>query len=464
MANEFLQHLVREAEERADHYRRYREYYDGVHDVPLTARMRQYLQVSGDKEFSANYMPIVVDSLANKLEVIGFDGDNADLVWEWWNANKFDASQFALHVNAIRDGDAYVMVEWDEERKIPRWYVQMAYDGRSGCTIHYSSEDNRPVAATKRWWVEFGESAGKMRRLNIYFPDRIERYKTTSEQNELGWIPYDDDGMGPVLDWTDSSGQPIGIPVAHFTNRARGWNYGLSELSSAIPMQDALNKAIIDLLASADTSGFRVYWLAGDDASDMTISPGIVVNSQKPRDEVEFNAFQGEPLRPGIEVVNSFIQRIAQVTGTNMSYFQETGQMASEGTHEAHEGGMISKARATSAELGTGYEKLMEIAIKVNNTFGDGTADPNLPLQTLWADFDARNEVEKMMEKSQVVINLVSAGASIKNAAIVAGFSEQDAEMLAEIDGVMDPLRRQAMMGGLNGQNFGQGGSAPQSN
>lgn len=446
MSNQFLDHLVREAEERAAKYREYREYYDGIHHAQLTERQRTYLQIGGQVDFSANYMPIVVDSLANRLEVVGFDGDNADTVWSWWTRNKMDANQFSTHVSAIRDGDSYMLVDWDEDREIPLFFPQTAYDGRSGCTVHYSGETDEPIAATKRWWVEFGEGAAKIRRLNVYYPDRIERFYTTSENTDYSWLPYSEDGFPNVIDWVGKGGEPLGIPVIHFTNRKRGYRYGLSELDPAIPMQNALNKSVIDLLAGADASGFRIWFMAGDDASNVTLGPGAIVNSLKEASDVSFEGFPGEPMRPLIEVVDSFVQRIGQVTDTPLSYFQQSGQMASEGTHESHEARMLTKARVAALEMGTAYEKMMAFAIRLNNEFGSSKYDEESELQTLWADFDARNEVERAKERSEVLLNLVSAGASIREAAIVAGFSEVEADNLAKIDDTVDPIRLRGMM------------------
>ena len=60
----FLQHLENEEIEKWQKYRELREYYQGVHETQLTARQRTYLQLKAHDEFSANYMPIIVDGMA----------------------------------------------------------------------------------------------------------------------------------------------------------------------------------------------------------------------------------------------------------------------------------------------------------------------------------------------------------------------------------------------------------------
>jgi hypothetical protein len=98
----FLDWLATDAKERHDNYAIYRDYYDGNHATQLTERMRRYLQVKSGQEFNANYCPIVIDALAEKLKVIGFDaGDEQSAVlWKWWQQNRMDQTQGEVHLSA----------------------------------------------------------------------------------------------------------------------------------------------------------------------------------------------------------------------------------------------------------------------------------------------------------------------------------------------------------------------------
>lgn len=437
--NPFLDHLISEAEERTELYRQYRAYYDGDHQAQITDRQRAYLQLRPNQDFSANYMGIVVDSVANRLNVHAFDAKDEKPLNEWWELLAMPAKQSAIHVSTLRDGDGAALVEWDEELKRPVVSSQLAYDGRGGFQIHYDGSTGKPNAATKRWWVEWGPEMGKLRRLNVYEPHQISRYFATTE-TEYNWLPWARDGFPAVIDWTDK-GKPIGIPMIHFTNRARGFTHGLSELSPGIPMQNALNKAVIDLLAAADASGFRIIWLVGDTVDETGLSPGVIINSTKSAADADLKVFPGEDLRPLIEVVDSFVQRIGQVTGTPLSYFQQSGQMASEGTHKAHEGILLSKAQTVSSEIGVGWTETARMMLKLSNAFGGTSYDTAQIIKPIWADFDTREKTAKLLEKATVLTALTGAGAGIKQAAIVAGFSEKEAELLAEMDETNDPVR-----------------------
>ena len=85
----FLEWQKKGDETRQSNYRAFREYYDGLHDTQLTARQRRFLELKTDREFNVNYCPIVVNSLAERLNVTGFDaGDTqSEILWQWWQQN-----------------------------------------------------------------------------------------------------------------------------------------------------------------------------------------------------------------------------------------------------------------------------------------------------------------------------------------------------------------------------------------
>jgi hypothetical protein len=202
-------------------------------------------------------------------------------------------------------------------------------------------------------------------------------------------------------------------------------------------MQNALNKAVIDLLAAADTTSFRILTMIGGDPSDMEISPGGWVFMPNPAagDGAGHIGFiPGEDLRPMIEVVDSFVQRIGQVSDTPLSYFQLSGQMASEGTHKQHESRMISKVRKASVKFGNSWEDVMSIARKVHNVYGSGKMDESQRIDVRWKDFSARDEDDKLTVKIERFKVLVDAGVAPYEAARKAGFSDEDAVDLAKVD------------------------------
>jgi hypothetical protein len=268
--------------------------------------------------------------------------------------------------------------------------------------------------------------------MNIYTPDRILRYRSNQLEDDGEWVLFATD------DWVvPGTGEPLGVPVIHFKNRGRGYNYGQSEIDPAIPMQNALNKAVVDLLAAADTTAFRILTMIGGDPTGMDISPGGWVAMPNPAagdKSGKIGYIPGEDVRPMIEIVDSFVQRIGQVSDTPLSYFQLSGQMASEGTHKQHESRMITKVKKASVKFGNSWEDVMKVARRLNNAFGPTTMDDTQRIKVRWADFSARDEDDKLTEKIERYVELVNAGVSPYEAAITAEFTEERAIALAKVD------------------------------
>ncbi len=218
----YLAWLEQQDTDRYAKYATFRNYYEGDHAAQLTARMRKFLELDSSQEFSLNFCPIVVDSLAEKLKVAGFDCEGqADTFREWWNRNRMDAMQGVVHTAAIRDGDTYVLVEWDNEAGRPRFTQENAYDGSQGVHVVYSDERrNLPIVAIKKWIVTSGPDV-TTRRANMYYPDRIEKYVGADKD----WVRYVEEtgeyaGQWPIP-WGTEAGR-LCIPVIHWRNTDHG--------------------------------------------------------------------------------------------------------------------------------------------------------------------------------------------------------------------------------------------------
>lgn len=366
-------------------YNMYREYYEGAHRTQLTQRQREYLQVGHDIEFNDNYIPVVVDALSERLAVTGFKCDGqGETLWQWWEQNRGDALQAVVHSRVVLDGDDYVLVEWDEETGSPRWTFEHAFDGSEGAEVVYSDDGyNKPLFAWKRW------KSGDRQRINIYFDNRVEKF----EQSGSGdWATIE----APVY-WTDTGtefGSPLGLPMIHFRNRDQGYSYGRSEVADVIPLQNGLNKAIIDLIAAADTSAFRVFFVIGDDPAGLKVYPGAIVYTKKSRSDADIGAIDGEDLSPMIAFKDAFVAEIARVSRTPLSYFQMSGQVAAEGTMKQQESGLVSRAKDRQVTFGNAWEDVLYLSRRLYNVFGtDGKQlDETANISTVWKDPETRND------------------------------------------------------------------------
>lgn len=397
----FLQWLVVEDTTRQDNIRQYREYYNGRHETQLTDRQRAYLELKAGQEFNGNYCPIPIDTLAEKLTVTGVQaGDvQTDLLWSWMTANKIDGIQGIVHTAALRDGDAYLMVDWDNDLGRPVLTFEPACCDGEGVKVHYSDEHRGDVAfASKRWRPRNGTEAGSVRRLNLYYPDRIEKYTSRDDVSESDWVRYEEPGQLWPLPWVTKAGEPIGVTVAHFKNKEQGYQYGDSEISDVIPLQNAFNKSLIDLLAASDTTAFRIFWMLGDNPSGIKVAPGSFIYSLRPPagpDGAAVGYFPGEDLSPLIALKDSMALEVARVSRTPVSYFQISGQVAAEGTLKQQEAPLVSKAKKRQVYFGNSWEDALNYCRRLNNAFGGGPdLDENEPIEIVWASPETRGSKE----------------------------------------------------------------------
>lgn len=392
----YLSWLESEEDSRASKYATFRDYYEGEQATQLTSRMRKFLELDATQEFNLNMCGIVVDALAEKLKVARFECESQDeLLRKWWSENRMDGVQGVVHLAAVRDGDTYVLVEWDNEAARPRFTQENAYNGSDGLHVVYSDERRRePLVAIKRWTVTSGIDV-KTRRTNLYYADRIEKYTDAGTGNH--WTPlveeWNEDGTERwPLPWLDpKTGEPLGLPVVHFRNKDQGYSYGLSELDNVVPQQNALNKTVIDVLAAADTTAFQIPWMTGGKPENSTFAPGSWVYTTNP--EAAIGTIPGADLASLISLKDSVAADIAKITRTPLSYFQLTGQVAAAGTLKEQRSGLIAKALDRQTTFGNCWEDVMHLARRLHNAYGSGGLDVNQEIVTLWADDEKPDDV-----------------------------------------------------------------------
>lgn len=400
----YLAWLEAQDNERFSKYVKFREYYDGDQATCLTKRQRAYLNVDNDAEFNLNACPIVVDSLAEKLKVEGFttgtDEKQPETFAEWWKQNRMDGQQGVVHLAAVRDGDTYVLVEWDNEKKMPLFTQENAHDGSEGMHVVYSDERRRlPLLAVKRWTITSGVNV-KTRRTNIYYADRIEKYSDMGTGQ--AWQQFYEDGSDVwPIPWTENgaeNGVPLGLPVFHFRNKDQGASYGLSELDNVTPPQDALNKTVSDLLGAADTTGFQMLTATGVAQEDKyTVAPGILLRSSN--DAASFGILPAGDLAGLMALKDSWFADIAKITRTPTSFFQLTGAIAAAGTLKEQRSGLDAKAEDRQVTFGNTWEDVMAFARHLHNVFGTGPKmDETVLVLTVWTDTEEPTDIERAEE------------------------------------------------------------------
>jgi hypothetical protein len=417
-------------------YRTYRNYYNGDHNVPLTTRQAEYLEISGI-DFRNNYLRLPVQVLSQRFQVRGFSvkdepegekklGDDDGLLWKWWELNRMDAIQNNVHEANAVDGDTFILVEWDENASAPRFFHERAYDGDEGVKVHYSESARRqPFFATKRW-RETDETGRTNRRLTVYAREAIYRYTTKTSGSEGGWQEYHEDGKAWPEPW------PLDfIPVIPFRHNDDGSNWGRSELEDIISDQEALNKSVLDVLEGGDKTAFQLITLSGGlaqtkDGSAIEVTPRQIL-SHKTGTWGYIPAGDLDKLR---ENKNDFIIAIAQKAQIPLNYFQVTGQVASHLTQQADDSNLVSKAEWYAVPVGNAWEDVMLAAIKMANEFGGMGLDEETMVKCQWDSFERIDKLAVKQDKANLIDILVRAGSSLEGALKFAEVDDEEAELM----------------------------------
>lgn len=402
----------------AEKVRVLRAYYYGDHEVPLTARQKAYLGVtltSGEFSFAHNLMRTIVDTLRERLEVSGFvvDGKSADdldengkgepaailsgKMWEWWLSNKMPAQQIRIYRRALRDGKGYVIVSFDNDTQRPRFSPHRVDDGDKGITYHRNPADMEQVLFACKYFSTFNilepGQTGKQRR-TVYLPHEVRKYIEAAAGD---WQPYqdEDDATWPIS-WVDSKGLPLGVAVHEFQNP------GGSEIEQLVGLQNALNKAWLDLLAGADTAGFPIPVVEYDEPMG---SSGAADNDE----ELPFEAghilevFGGRAhrldpanLSPMIETIWTVVTALSGVSRTPQYYLRPIGgsDVPSGEALKQLESGLVKRAEERHLMFGDTWAEIMGQAYSLAKKYGPNNLPDikNPTIEVMWADPNTRNE------------------------------------------------------------------------
>ena len=426
-----------EVNEQQGRYAALREWYDGEQDVPLTDRQQEYLSTSAYFPWALNYLRLPVELCVERLTVVGFDGPDGiggqdGLIDEWWTSGRMDGLQNQVHRAAARDGDTYLLIEWDKENERPVFYHHAAHDGTEGMKVHYLSNLRREMTMASKTWTESRfNDRGQMeviRRLNLYLPDRVEKYIESGR----GWQVFETPGEPWPMPWL------IGrIPVVHFRWKDGGGSYGESELKSLIPLQEAINKAALDEMETADKTGAQLLTLTGATwpADAPNVRAGDVLSVSDPA--ASWGSVPPGDLSQLRERINDYIIRIAQLAHIPLQYFQVTGQIASSATQQADDSQLVAKVRSEAVALGNAWEDALYIALKLTEVYGDGRdLLRGQNIECRWADFERVDRLAVEERRANILTALVNAGASIEGALALPalGYSEEEQQAMLQGD------------------------------
>lgn len=444
-----LQYLANERKEQRDLVIKYRAYTisDNTVKAVLTESQVEQFPDGKDPEHKVNLCPVILNTIADRLKVEGItvtvDGEDEQAppepppdeedttpaepvpegetqgemltgtVREWWDASMMDMTSAHLHFSAGRDAEAYLIVEWDADKRRPKFVLEMQDDGvNGGVDIAYDEGSKKPLYATKRWTMRNPDDPLEYKaRLNVYYEDRVEKFVSdglTGGSTGESWSPYEDPDAGnpdpanPHIEWwTDTGmagGTPLGLPVIHFPVNSDGELTGRSDLADIVPsLCDQLNDASVGLRIAVKLNGFKVRWAVGIDkeASVFETAPGALMTADRP--DASFGEFSETNLEQLIKAKDSIARDISTITSVPLPNINPTAQVAAEGTLQQQEAPLIAKVEKRQPVFGNRYEQAVRVAMKAAATFGDLGLSleqiDELAINVQWKSAIIRNEL-----------------------------------------------------------------------
>lgn len=374
----------------------FREYYDGEHRLKLTSEMRKMMQIGDDRldRYNDNYCEMVVDKLGDRL-VLDTVENPSETAQEWaetiMQANRIDALQIAVHEAVLRDGESFVMVEYQDGRGtvLAR---ELAWDGSTGILPVYDGRGETLVAAAKVWLD------GDVTRVNIYYQNLVARYigdgTTLTLQNEE--------------DTTRLEKAP-GVPLVAFRNRGGG----RSELVNVVPLQDSLNRTVISMVMNGELTAFSLLFAVGFKPPS-GITPGMVIHAMiegedgksiiaSTKDEAEayaalMDSYSLERIESGsvVELIGQaefLIEQISTISSTPIPLRRGAGNISGEALKQL-DISLLGKARRAQVQIGNAWEDVFGLAHRIEGLYATKLPPAAEAWYARWKTSEVRNDAD----------------------------------------------------------------------
>jgi hypothetical protein len=387
-------------------YRLASDYYLGDHRLAFATDKFQSEFGERLKEFSDNLCPAVVDSLVDRLTVTGFDVAQQEALsahaWDIWQRNRMDMWASDVHREALLKGDGYVIVWPDPLTGDAVFWPQEA----ELMAVRYDPDTPDKIVLAAKLWADLDGYW----RLNLYYPDRIEKYRSQAQVYNWTWSENAWKNFWPLSSFAapdvaastqDTVPNPWGeVPVFHMPNKQRHW-YGWSELLDVIPLQDALNKAGADMLVAMEFSAFRQRWVTGmkvevgpdgkPKAPPFEAGVDRIFSSSDPN--ARFGTFDASDLKQFLAVQEDLRAEIARVSGTPLHYlFITRGDFPSGEAMKSAEARFTRKIQDRQVTFGNRWEEALAFALRVE---GENVVASDV--ETLWETASPRSESELLV-------------------------------------------------------------------
>lgn len=335
-------------------------------------------------QLSVNIPRLVVDTIAERLRITGFDGVD---IWPDWLHNDLDTLAGVAHTEALMLGECFAIV-WADAQGRPRVTIESA----TQVTAELDPATRALRQAVKRWEDPEGTH------VVLYGPETVTRLHSPSRGAVSGFKTVE------VLP------NPFGVPpVVRFRNGDRLTTAGISEMLDVLPLTDAIVKLSQDMLISSEYTARPRRWATGlelveDDDGD-AVNPIEESNramvSESP--ETKFGQLPGADLAGYQNALNMTMRLVSAVSGLPEHMLGIGGDNpTSADSIRASEAALVAKAEARQRLFGKSWAQVAALVAAVRTG-----ADPaQIDARPRWADAATRS----VAQEADAILKLHSAG------------------------------------------------------
>ncbi len=402
--NEQLQALLQKLDEPVATYTTLDRYYDGTQPLAFLSPEAKVALGNRFGVMASNIPRLAVTALAERLRITGFTG--AENVWAEWIRNDLDQTSGVAHREALLFGDSYVIV-WADALGRPNVTIESAKQ----VAVQRDPATRQIVAAVKRWETQATTEAA------LYLPDRIVRLRANSTGATIT-------GFNTV----ETIPNPLGVvPVVNLRNSDRLLDdFGSSEIDDLMPLVDALNKTLADLMVTSEYVGRPRRWATGIELAEQPVldvngDPVVDADTGEPvmvevnpipeghramiseNDQAKFGQLNAADLggyEAAVRVILGQIMAVSTLPAHYVGVF--TDNPASADALRAAEASLTARAEARQATFGRAWEQVARLIVAVR----DGIDPASVDVRVSWADAATRS----VAQEADAVVKLHQAG------------------------------------------------------
>lgn len=407
---------------------RYIRYYDGLHRLNFAGEKFRLHFGKRLQKFRDNLMKIPVNAPSDRLRILGFapvtgtdTGDPSIEATAIWKRSSMPKYIHGIHREVFKVSEAYVIVYLDANGAA-KIYPQ---DSRN-CAVWIDPETDLVELGAKMWrGTDTNKNENAFVFLTLYYPDRTEKYISKTRQAP-GNFPTTAQGF-KIREVVLPDGELEPHPLKNETGIVPMFEFRIEQsiLDDLIPLNDALNKEVADLLVASEANSKRQRWSVGVQLERNEDGQAVIpwsdddqyAYTSKGKETAAFGEFAQLSLTDFVNVVNDFRIEIARVSGIPLYYFMlDKGSFPSGEALSKAESRFTSIVEEAQDNFGDTWSKVMEFALLID----ENPVDEETMLETQWLTAAPSSE----STRTDIAIKKKSVGVSDRQNLKELGYTE----------------------------------------